>query len=170
MKNYLGEDRILYFKINGGWLPIGCLTNNSFSENAEMLDTTTRDNGGWKTGIPISQAYSISFEGIQINTTIAGGNFSAISYDKIKILKRDRLLVDWKVQGTKYPIVDFGKCYITELSDSNPVGEFVGFSGTLTGFGKPLFTNLGTVLLNNGDPNVIINNGDPNQLIRTSIL
>ena len=165
---YLGEDRILYIKINGSWLPIGCLTNNSFSESAEMIDTTTRDNQGWTTSRPLVQSYDISFEGLEINTTMSGGNFSVASYDKLKLLKRDKILLDWKIQGTVYPIVDYGKAYITSLSDSNPVGELISFTGAMTGFGKPLVTTLGTTVLNNGDPNVIINNGNPNILIRTS--
>ena len=35
-----GENRILYIKINGEFLPIGCLTGDSFSETVEMLNTT----------------------------------------------------------------------------------------------------------------------------------
>lgn len=168
MENYLGDDRILYIKINGSWMPIGCLTSNSFSESAEMMDTTTRDNQGWTTSRPVMQSYSISFEGIQINTTMAGGTFTVASYDRLKLLKRDKILLDWKTQGNVYPIVDYGKAYINEISDASTVGELISFSGNLTGFGKPLVTTRETVVLNNGDPNVIVNNGDPNIIIRTS--
>lgn len=168
MNYYKGEDRILYVKVNGDWLPIGCLTDNSMEESSEMLNTTTRDNGGWTTSRPIMQSYNLSFSGIQLNTTIAGGNFTVASYDKLQQLKRDKLLLDWKVQGSVYPIVNYGKCHITSLSDTNAVGEFVTFSGTMEGFGKPLTQSLGATVLNNGDPNVIVNNGDPNILIRTN--
>ena len=115
MENYLGDDRILYIKQQGSWFPVGCLTSNSFSESAEMLDTTTRDNAGWATSRPTVQSYSITFEGIQINTTMAGGTFTVYSYDKLKLLKRDRILLDWKTQGSLYPIVDYGKAYINEI-------------------------------------------------------
>jgi len=168
MNYYLGEDRILYIKVNGNWLPIGCLTDNSMDESAEMMDTTTRDNGGWATSRPIMQSYNLSFSGLQVNSTVAGGNFNVASYDKLQQLKRDKILLDWKVQGTVYPIVNYGKCYITALSDSNAVAEFISFSGSMTGFGKPLTASLGTTVLNNGDPNVIVNDGNPNVLIRTN--
>jgi len=56
----LGEDRILYFKINGEYMPVGCLIGNSFEESAETIDTTTRDNQGWTTGVPLIQSYSFS--------------------------------------------------------------------------------------------------------------
>ena len=162
-----GEDRILFIKINANWLPIGCLTDNSMQESVEMIDTTTRDNAGWSTSTPLVQSYSISFSGLQLNSTVVGGNFNIASYDKLKQLKRDRILLDWKIQGVVYPVVDYGKFYINELSEANIVGEFMSFSGTATGFGKPLTTQLGMTVLNNGDPNAIINNGNPNVIIRT---
>jgi hypothetical protein len=167
--NYIkGEDRILYFKINGSWLPVGCLNDNTLDETSEFLDTTTRDNQGWTTSRPISQSYNISFSGLQINTTIAGGNFNIISLDKLRQLKRNKTLLEWKFQGSIYPIVDYGKCYISDLSDPNVTGELISFSGSAVGFGKPLTQTLGTVLLNNGNPNAIVNSGDANELIRIS--
>jgi hypothetical protein len=167
--NYIkGEDRILYFKINGSWLPVGCLNDNTLDETSECLDTTTRDNQGWTTSRPISQSYNISFSGLQINTTIAGGNFNIISLDKLRQLKRNKTLLEWKFQGSIYPIVDYGKCYISDLSDPNVTGELISFSGSAVGFGKPLTQTLGTVLLNNGNPNAIVNSGDANELIRIS--
>ncbi|MFZ2795329.1 MAG: hypothetical protein WAZ38_07105, partial [Prolixibacteraceae bacterium] len=79
-----GEDRILYFKINNSWLPVGCLTENSLEETSEFLDTTTRDNEGWNTSRPIGQSYNISFAGLQLNSTVAGGNFNVASLDRLK--------------------------------------------------------------------------------------
>jgi hypothetical protein len=116
------------------------------------------------------QSYNLSFSGLQVNSTVAGGNFNVASYDKLQQLKRDKILLDWKVQGTEYPIVNYGKCYITSLSDANPAGDLVTFSGSMTGFGKPLTQSLGTTVLNNGDPNVIMNVGDPNILLRTNAI
>ena len=119
----LGEDRILFIKVNGVFLPVGCLTDNPMDESSEMMDTTTRDNDGWNTSRPLNQSYNISFSGIQINTTVAGGDFGIASYDRLKQLKRDRVLIDWKIQGTVYPIVDYGKFYITTLSDTESAAE-----------------------------------------------
>jgi|AntDeeMinimDraft_6_1070357.scaffolds.fasta_scaffold01182_3 hypothetical protein len=165
MKFTNGEDRILYIKLLGVFLPLGCLTDNSFSETAEMIDTTTRENNGWTSSRPSNQSYSISFSGLQINTTLAGGNFNVISYDKLKELKRDRQLLAWKIQGTDYPVVDYGNCYITGVSEANTVGELITFSGELSGFGRPYMASLQLVLLNNGDPTKIVQDGN-NNLIR----
>jgi hypothetical protein len=162
----LGEDRLLYIKINGNYIPVGCLTDSSISEGSNFIDTMTRDNEGWDTSRPISQSYSISFNGLQVNTTLAGGNFNIASYDKLRDLKRSGTLLEWKLQGDKYPLVDFGSFYIDNISDSEVVGELLSFSVSARGYGKPQQIGLASVLLNNGDPNVIVNNGQPDILIR----
>ena len=110
-----GEDRVLYIKINNEYLPIGCLTGDSFSESSEMLDTTTRDNAGWKTSTPTLQSYNISFDGLVINTSDLGGDQTKISYDRLTLLKRNKTLIEWKSQDTLGVFVSVGKGYITEL-------------------------------------------------------
>ena len=167
MNHFKGEERILYIKLNGDFMPIGCLSENSFSESSETIDTTTKDTFGWATSRPTNQSYSISFSGIQVNSTVAGGTFTVASYDRLKELKRGRQLLDWKIQGSTFPIVDYGKAYLNEISEAATVGELITFSGTLTGFGKPLMASIGVVLLNNGDPTVIVQDGNTN-LIKVS--
>jgi len=169
MEYYKGDDRILYVKVNGDWLPVGCLTSNTLSESSEMLQTTTRDNDGWVTSRPTMQNYSISFEGLQINTVVAGGSFSVASYDRLKLLKRQKKLLNWKIQGTTFPTVDYGKAYITEISEASTVGDFLTFSGSMTGYGTPLTKGVGEFVLNDGDPDVILTtNEEANLIIRTS--
>lgn len=164
-----GEDRILFIKIAGTYLPVGCLTANSIDEFVEMMDTTTRDNAGWATSVPMMQQYSISFSGLQVNSTVVGGNFGLSSYDRLKLIKRNKIRIEWKLQGVDFPIVDYGEGYITDIGSVENAGEFMSFSGILTGFGKPFTTTLGTVLLNNGDPNIIIATDNTGlELLRTT--
>ena len=163
-----GQDKIVYIKYLGNWLPIGCLSTNSLTENSEMLPTTTRDNNSWGTSRPVAQSYSVSFEGLQINTTVAGGNFNVASYDRLKLLKRSRTLLEWKIQGTLFPVVDYGKGYITEIGEVATFGEFLSFSGVITGYGEPLVRSLGEFVLNDGDPDVIlVTNEYANFIIKT---
>jgi len=161
-----GEDRILFVKIDGAFMPIACLTSNGIDENTQTIETTTRENEGWQTDKALVQNYSIPFAGLQINTTVAGGKFNVASYDRLKILKRNKTLLEWKIQGTIYPVVDYGRGTIIQLSSAETVGEFLSFSGTILGFGKPLVQDLGGVVLNNGDPNVLLNTGDVNEIIK----
>lgn len=163
MENYKGEDRILYIKIDDLFVPIGCLTENSFSESIDTIDTTTRENMGWTSSRPVTQSYSISFSGIQILTTTDNGDDTKASYDRLKSLKRDRILLDWQIKGTNFPIVDYGKCFITDLSEATPVNELITFSGTLTGYGEALTTSVdSTLLLNNGTNTTIVEDGNTN--------
>ncbi len=108
---------------------------------------------------------SISFEGIQINTVVAGGTFSVASYDKLKLLKRQKILLDWKIQGNTFPTVDYGKCYITELTEVSAVDDFLSFTGSMVGYGIPNTRGLGEFVLNDGDPNVIITTDETATLI-----
>ncbi len=163
MENYKGEDRILYIKIDDLFVPIGCLSENSFSESVDTIDTTTRENMGWTSSRPVMQSYSISFSGIQILTTTDDGDDTKASYDKLKSLKRDRVLLDWQIKGSNFPILDYGKCFITDLSEATPVNELITFSGTLTGYGEAFTTSLSTnLLLSNGQIETIVEDGNTN--------
>lgn len=130
-----------------------------------MMQTTTRDNDGWSTSRPAMQNYSISFDGLQINTVVAGGTFTVASYDKLKLLKRDKILLDWKIQGATFPTVDYGKCYINELSEASAVDDFLTFSGVMTGYGKPKTRTIGEFVLSDGDPDVILTTDETATLI-----
>lgn len=168
--NYVnGENRILYLKINGVYMPIGCLSDNSFEESVSFINTTTRDNQGWETSKPTTQTYSLSFSGVQVNSTLVGGIFTVASYDKLKLLKRNKVLLEWKLQGSEFPVVDYGFCYISSLSEESNIDEFMSFTGALTGFGKPEVTSLGTTLLNDGNPNNVIQTDNTGlELLRVS--
>jgi hypothetical protein len=93
---------------------------------------------------------------------MAGGDFGVASYDRLKELKRGRQLLEWKIQGENFPVVDYGKAYITDISEAAPVNELITFSGTLNGFGQPLMASYALVLLNDGDPSVIVQDGNTN--------
>jgi len=125
-----GTDETDFFK------PIGCLTENSISESSEMLDTTTRDNtGGWSTSTPTKQSYSISFTGVLVSDTSASVEPSTYaSFNRITTLKRDRTRIEWKIEIND--IIQSGYGYITEISNSAPVKEFVTFDGVITGYGS----------------------------------
>lgn len=132
-----GEDSLFYIKYNNIWCPIACETSNSFSENVEMINTTTRDNAGWKTEIPTNQSFSISLEAVLIIDDKTA-NSNVLSYNKIRKMKRDRTLIEWKRETLGGWYIDSGKAHIVDISDANAVGENITFSLQLNGFGKPL--------------------------------
>lgn len=130
-----GAIRIIYFKIGENYLPIGCLTDNSFSESASMLPTTTRDNSnGWESSRPTTQNYSIEFSGL---VTADYFQTDKVTYNQIRSLKRNRTLVEWRISVGDGNF-DYGSAYLESLSDEATIDENVSFSGSMVGFGEPI--------------------------------
>ena len=125
-----GAYRILYIDSGSGYYPVGCLTNNSFSEESEIISTTTRDNEGWNTSRATNQSYSILFEGLVLDADIVD---NTQTYYDLKTIKRGRTLINWKIDNT-----DSGSGIITSLSDDNGIDKNVSFSAEIVGYGKPL--------------------------------
>jgi predicted secreted protein len=145
-----GVIRVLYIKKEGLYLPIGCLTSNSFSETVEMIGTTTRDNvNGWKSSRPTSQSYSISFDGL---VGSVADSLTEVTYKDLKAIKRSRLLVEWRIGDTGLANYEYGLAYITGLGDSASIDEFISFNGSLEGFGEVTNSDLTYLLTEGGDP------------------
>lgn len=131
---YEGAIRILYIKDATVWHPVACLSSNPISEFVETIPTTTRASGGWETSVATSQSYTIDFEGIQILTSSAGDD-TKLSYDTLKEKKRDRTLIEWKIEDTGLIFSDTGSGYITAIGEANEVGGLLTFNGTIQGYG-----------------------------------
>ena len=159
-----GTYRILFIEWDEVYLPVGLLTSESFSEGVDMIDTTTRDNNGWKTSQPTNQFYNISFDGLIVNTNFNGGDFTKVSLDRLIILKRSRTLINWKIQDTNLTFIDSGSGYITELSNSSNIDEFITFNANIEGFGTPSSTSGIVFTLQDGNNN-IIQDGNNNEII-----
>jgi len=131
-----GTYNILYIDFGvGGFFPIGLLTSNSFSEEIDFLDTTTQDNAGWKTQVLTNQSYNIDFSGLVINSISSFGDPTKIGYDRLQNIKRNRILIDWKIINGRNGMTETGKGQITALSNESNIDEFISFSATLKGYG-----------------------------------
>lgn len=127
-----GGYSLLYLDLKDGYgfLPVGCLTSNSFSESTEVLDSTTRDNLGWSTSRLTNQSYNISFDGLVLESSIS---FTKNTAYNLTVAKRDRTLIDWKINDK-----DYGSGYITSLSNESGINENISFSAEIIGYGTPL--------------------------------
>lgn len=129
-----GTLQILYIKIDEVYLPIGCLTDNSFSESVDMLDTTVRTNtDGWKTAVPTNQSYSISFSGLVPRESLVA---DFVTFYQLQQLKRNRTQLEWKLEGG-LDATEYGEGYINSISRPSNIDEFISFSASLQGQGKP---------------------------------
>ena len=116
--------------------PIGCLTDNGFSESVENLETTTRDNtNGWATSIPTTQSYSISFTGILVkDNSILTEPTLYVSHNKMLDLKRGRIRIEWRIRMNQIEQTGYG--YITQISSATPLDSYVTFDGSIIGYGN----------------------------------
>ena len=137
-----GDYNILYIKLNGQFLPVSCITSDSFSEQYDIIDSVSMNSASWKTSRPTNQGYNISFDGLLENTNFNNGNSSHISLDRLKVLKRNRTKIEWKKQEQNSSFFDVGFGYITSLSKNSNIDEFISFSANIQGFGTPINTSL----------------------------
>ena len=122
-----GDDKILYLYINPDWVPISCLTENSFSEQVDLIEVNIDQ---WAASRPTNQGYSISFAGIQDDASV-------LTYSDLKTIKRAKTLIQWKIQDVNTLAGETGYGFITSISESAPAGELLTFEGTIVGFGEP---------------------------------
>jgi len=153
-----GDIRVLYIKriSDAEFLKVCYLLSNPIDEDVEMLQTTTRVANGWKTSIPTTQSITVGFEGLQKVT----GDNTVLSYDSLKIVKRARELVEWKIEDDSGNFIDTGFGHIRNISESNQIGEFLAFSGEIEGYGEPVFSTIQGDIFQNGQT-MLFQNGQP---------
>ena len=143
-----GIEALLYIKQDGVNVPVACLTSNPINETSETIETTTRDNAGWRTSLPTLQSYSIPIEGVCIKDDADSGN-NVFSYRRLRELKRNRTIFEWEIRTLNGYYIDYGKGYISTISQTDSVEGFQGFSAEIVGFGKPLETDTRIRVLSN---------------------
>lgn len=136
--------QLLYIKTtetSSSFLPIACLTDNSFSESADTIESFTKTQTGWKTTRPTNQSYNISFSGL--DTTDTSGK---ASYIILQNAKRNRELIEWRI-GTASAYYS-GLGYITELNKDFPNDELITFNGSIVGSASAVIVEEVTSLVN----------------------
>lgn len=136
MKQLIGQDVLFFINHENFWVPIGCETGHTLSEASSFIPTTTRDNGGWETDLPIGQSYTLSVDGIVIESEARDG---ILPYFYLRNLKRSNQLVEWRRVFLLDKHIDTGFAHITDISDTTTVNETVTFTMSLKGFGAPTY-------------------------------
>lgn len=149
------EESLFYIKKNNNWVPVGCLTANPISEETETIKTTTRDNNGWASDFPTLQSYTIELAGMVVKDDADSGN-NIISYRELRGYKRNRTLIEWRRVTLSGWYVDSGKAHIISIADSDEVENFISFSASLKGFGKPEESTEKVYLLGGNSSNEIL--------------
>lgn len=160
-----GKESMFYIKKNDVFFPVGCLTSSPISEDVEMIDTTTRENEGWRTSLPTNQGYTIELSGLMVQDDEDSGN-EILSYRELRAMKRNKELVEWKRETLNGYYIDSGKAYITAISDSDEADGFITFNASLVGYGAPDVSNKRIYILGDDDKSIYVH-PDNNTIIQT---
>lgn len=161
-----GKESLFYVKKNDVYFPVGCLTSSPLSETVDMIETTTRDNNGWKTNYPTLQGYSIELSGLMVMDDEDSGN-EVLSYRELRKFKRDKVLIEWQRKTLDGYYIDSGKAYITNISDSDEADGFITFNASLQGYGAPIEDSARIYILGNGEKTQIYTHPDEITVIQT---
>ena len=126
-----GKERVLFIRDSNIWMPVAFLTSNSWDSPVEFIPTTTRDNAGYSTDIPISQSNNISFAAIAAEE-VDGKK----GYLKLIELKNDRTLFDFRLYVADKDFSHYGKGHISNLSETADVDDLMTFEGSINVYGK----------------------------------
>ena len=131
-----GSENILYIKRNGGsFEQVGFLTVNSFQSSTDFLSTTTRENAGFNTEVPIEISYTIGFSAIMFEDADLVGK---IGYKEILEIQNGFEQVEWKLEAFGKNFVRYGLGYISNLAEESPTGGVIAFDGEIKVYGKIL--------------------------------
>ena len=122
--------------------PVACLTSNSMSSTLSSIDTVTKCDPGLTIKSPGVFDYSISADGLYIDTG-TGGDTTKKSHDTLLAFQLAKTVVNWRIStGLVTNTFYYGTAIISDLSLDAPTGgEYSTFTGTLNGSGNVLLVD-----------------------------
>ena len=130
MADLLGKNEILEIYLDGAYVPIGCLTNNTITESREITEGTMTKCNTNPQGIPQDATYEVSFEAVAEDDDNSKATHSIMRGEMAKSTP-----TNWRITREGTPI-EYGTAFLTSLERSAPVDNVVTWSGTLTGVGE----------------------------------
>jgi len=129
-----GDGLILSIHDGAGYLPVACLTSNSLSTTRAVIETQTKCDPGQTIKRAGNFDYSISADGLYIDTGVDDTKFS---HDRLLALQMAGANVTWSIStGLVTNTFYYGTAAISDLNLDAPTGqENSTFSCTLSGSG-----------------------------------
>lgn len=124
--------RILY--IND--IPVGCLTSDTLSETIAFLQTCKTTEKGAIKSLGTLHAYSIPFEAVYVK------DLALFTYNDLQDKGRNREIMSWSIIDDETTEGDAGQAFIENLAISGSSEDFLKFTGTLTGYGAIVDSDL----------------------------
>ena len=138
-----GEDMLLFVWISPAYLPIACLTSNSFNKAKTIIETTTKCDPSVVIRGSGTRSYELPFEGIYIDTTSATGDDTKASHDRLRALFNTDDLQTWRMDtGLADVPYYYGSGIFNQLDITSGSGdEFTSFTGNISGSGDETTTD-----------------------------
>lgn len=132
-----GDIRVLKIRRVGeaDFKQVGFLLVNNWQKNTSMLPTTTRNDAGFRTQIPLEKSASISFTAVVFEDQDYV-NYDRITYKELMQIHEADEQIEWLLIAEGKNLAHAGKAYITALNEGAPHKEFVQMDGVLDVFGR----------------------------------
>ena len=136
MAEYLASE-LLVLEANTGtdvapvWTKLVCLTEKSFSGTTASIDVSTDCDDSFSAPLPSKKSWSMSFSGLaSINPQANEG-----SYETTYSLWDDRTITGFRIRNMDDSYYREGLGWISDVSEPSSAGDYLKFSGTITGSG-----------------------------------
>ena len=113
------------------WTKLVCLTEKSFNGDTNSVSIVTDCNDGYESTLPGKKTWNMSFSGYA--NSDPGANEG--SYEKTYELWDDRTVTDFRIRNSDNSYYRQGKAFVSNVSETTSAGDYLQFSGTITGNG-----------------------------------
>jgi hypothetical protein len=110
-------------------LPVGCLLSNATSESISFIKTCKSTPNMAQKQLGQLHSYSVSFEAVYSISQ------ATIGWNELKDLGRARKIIDWSMINLDTDRGDAGQGFLENIEMSGSTGDFVKFTGVITGYG-----------------------------------
>jgi hypothetical protein len=113
------------------WTKLACLTEKSFNGDTNSVSIVTDCNDGYESTLPGKKTWNMSFSGYANSDPEAGEGSYETAYDLWDL----RTVTDFRIRNNDNSYYRQGKAFISNVSETTSAGDYLQFSGTITGNG-----------------------------------
>jgi hypothetical protein len=117
--------------VTPSWKKIVCLSEKSFNGSTSSTDIVTDCNDGFTNPQPSKKSWNISFSGYASTDPSANEG----SYETVYQLWDLRTVTEFRIRNASNTYYRAGRGWISDVSEPSSAGDYLQFSGTITGNG-----------------------------------
>jgi hypothetical protein len=113
------------------WKKIVCLSEKSFNGTTSATDIVTDCNEGFTNPQPSKKSWTISFSGYAATDPAVGEGSFETTYQ----LWDNRTITEFRIRNAGNTYYRAGRGWLSDVSEPSSAGDYLQFSGTITGNG-----------------------------------